>query len=158
MNGLLSGINASEEVQNDLLRGEALGRKQAKEFIDDRIKQNETGLYDTIKKNKLKIFSSLIPVTRRYVKGKEVIIQSDRSLFARLLVIQEKRGISIRELLCHSLGPVAWSLATPKGHICRSVKSKLLNALEERIETVNEIPSKSARIYDGMCIMHQLPK
>ena len=27
-----------------------------------------------------------------------------------------------------------------------------------RIETVDEIPSKSAVIYDGMCIMHQLPK
>ena len=33
-----------------------------------------------------------------------------------------------------------------------------MNALEERIETVDEIPSKSARIYDEMCIMHQLPK
>ena len=38
------------------------------------------------------------------------------------------------------------------------MKSKLLNAIEERIETSDKIPSKSARIYDGMCIMHQLPK
>ena len=58
----------------------------------------------------------------------------------------------------HLLGPVAWSLATPEGHIYKSVKSKLLIAIEERIETSDKIPSKSARIYDGMCIMHQLPK
>ena len=107
MNELFSGINASEEVENDLLQAEALGRKQAKEFIDDRIKQNKTGFCDTIKKNKLKTFSSLKPVKRLCVKDKEVIIQSDHSLFARLLIIREKRGISIRELLRHSLGPVA---------------------------------------------------
>ena len=143
---MLSGINASEEVQNDLLQAEALGRKQAKEFIDDSIKQNKTGFYDTIKKNKLKPFSSLKLVKRLCVKGKEVIIQSDWSLFARLLVIQEKREISIREVLPHSLGPVAWSLATPEERIYKSVKSKLLNALEERIKTVDKIPCKSARI------------
>ena len=48
--------------------------------------------------------------------------------------------------LRHSLGPVAWSPATPERRIYKSVKSKLLNALEERIETVDEIPSKSARM------------
>ena len=77
---------------------------------------------------------------------------------ARLLVIREKRGVSISELLRHSLGPVAWSLTTPEGRIYKFVKSKLLNALEERIETVDEIPFKSAGIYGGICIMHQLPK
>ena len=56
------------------------------------------------------------------------------------------------------LGPVSRSLATPEGRIYKSVKSKLLNVLEERIKTVDEIPSKSSRIYDGMCIIHQLPK
>ena len=30
--------------------------------------------------------------------------------------------------------------------------------MEETIETFNEIPPKSARIYDGMGIMHQVPK
>ena len=54
------------------------------------------------------------------------------------------------------MGPAAWSLARP-GCIYKSMQSKLLNAIE-RIETVDEIPSKSAIIYDGMCIMHQLPK
>ena len=47
--------------------------------------------------------------------AKEVIIQSDRSLFARLLVLREKTEISIRAQLRHLLGSVAWSLATPEG-------------------------------------------
>ena len=55
----------------------------------------------------------------------------------------------MRELLHHLLGPVVWSLATPKGRIYKSMNSKLLDGIEERIETVDKIPSKSARIYDG---------
>ena len=127
------------------------------EFVNDRIKQNKTDFYDTIQKNKLETFS-LTETSEEVLckRQKEVIIQPDRSLFARLLVIREKTGISIRVQLRHSLGPVAWSLATPEGCIYKSVESKLLNAIEERIKTVDEIPSKSAIIYDG--IIHQLPK
>ena len=64
LSGLLSGINASEEAQNDLIRGETLGRKQKKELIDDCIKQNKADFYCTVKKNKLKTFCSLKPIKR----------------------------------------------------------------------------------------------
>ena len=74
----------------------------------------------------------------------------------RILILQEKRSISTRELLKYSLGPIAWSLATPEGSIYKSVKSKLLNELEDRIPVRSAIPQKNARIYDGMCIIHQL--
>ena len=74
----------------------------------------------------------------------------------RILILQEKRSISTRELLKYSLGPIAWSLATPEGSIYKSVKSKLLNELEDRIPVLSAIPPKNARIYDGMCIIHQL--
>ena len=108
MNGLLSGINASE-VQNDLLRArkEVPGRKLPKEFIDDCIKQNKSGFYNNKEEQ---TFSLLKPVKRLFVKDIEIIIQSDRSLFARLLVIQENRGVSIKKLLCHLLGPAACNL------------------------------------------------
>ena len=128
LNGLLSGINASKELQNYLRWAEARRRKQVKEFINNRIKQNKTGFSDIIKKNKLKTFSLLKPVKKHCVKGKEVINQSDCSLFPKLLLTQEKRRIKIRELLRHSLGPFVLSLVTPKGRIYKSVKSELLNA------------------------------
>ena len=91
------------------------------------------------------------------VNGKDVVIRADRELFARLLIIREKRGISIKELLKHSLGPIAWSLATPQGNIFKSVKSKLLKALEEKITFVDHVPQESARVYDEMCIVQQVP-
>lgn len=43
------------------------------------------------------------------------MIQADRDLFARLLVIREKREVSIKDFMNHSLGPAIWSLATPIG-------------------------------------------
>ena len=51
------------------------------------------------------------------MKGKEVIIRADHSPFGRLLIIREKHGISMKEVLQYSLGPIAWSLATPDGYI-----------------------------------------
>ena len=65
------------------------------------------------------------------VNGGDVVIRADRALFARLLVIREKRGFSIKKLLQYSLGPIASSLAALKGNNFKSVKSKLQNALEE---------------------------
>ena len=56
---LFSGVNATEDVQRDLLKAESIGKTKAQEFIDNRIRQNNVGFYDTIKKNKLKTFSSL---------------------------------------------------------------------------------------------------
>ena len=66
------------------------------------------------------------------MKGKEVIIRADCSLFGRLLIIRGKCGISMNEVLQYSLGPIAWSLATPDGSIFKSVKSKLLTKSEEK--------------------------
>ena len=152
-----SGTNASEEVQNDLLNAESVGKTKSKEFIDNRIKRNSVGFYDVIKKNQLKTFSTMKQVKKLNVNGKDVIIQADRSFFARILILQEKRSISTRELLKYSLGSMAWSLATPEGSIYKSVKSKLLNVLEDKIPVLGLIPPKAARTYDGMCIIQQLP-
>ena len=96
-------------------------------------------------------------VTKLNVNGKDVIIQADRSFFARILILQEKRSISTRKLLKYLLGLIDWSLATPEGSIYKSVKSKLLNVLEDKIPVLGLIPPKAARIYDGMCIIQQLP-
>ena len=104
-----SGVNASEEVQRDLLKAESVGKTKSEEFIKNRIKKNDIGFYDVIKKNNLETFSTMKQVKKMNLNGKDVVIQADRSFFARILVIQEKRSISTRELLQYSLGPIAWS-------------------------------------------------
>ena len=71
-------------------------------------------------------------------------------------MIREKRGFSIKQLLQYSLGTIAWSLAKPEGNIFMFVKSKLQNALEEKINLVDSVPQNFARVFDGMCIIQQL--
>ena len=57
---LTSGINAQEDIQKDLLRAEYVWKLQAERFIEERIKSNDVGFYETIKKNKLKTFISML--------------------------------------------------------------------------------------------------
>lgn len=67
------------------------------------------------------------------------------------------KGISLKDVLKFSLGPVSWSLANVDGSIYKSVKSKLLQSLEKEIPSLEEVPTNSTFIYDGMCIIQQLP-
>ena len=56
-----------------------------------------------------------------------------------------------------SLGPVSWSLANTDGTIYKSVKSKLLQCIEKEIPLLAEAPADSTLIFDGMCVIQQLP-
>ena len=49
----------------------------------------------------------MLSTQKGFVTGNDDVIRANRALFARLLVIREKRGVSIKELLQYSLGPIA---------------------------------------------------
>ena len=85
------------------------------------------------------MFTTMLSTRKVSINGKDVI-RADRALFARLLVIREKRGVSIKELLQYFLGPIAWSLATREGNIFNYVKSKLQNVLEGKVSLVDSVP------------------
>ena len=74
---LSSGVNAPEEVQNDLLNAESVGKTKSEGFIENRIKKNSVGFYDVIKKNQLKAFSTMKQVKKLNVNRKDVIIQAE---------------------------------------------------------------------------------
>ena len=50
-------------------------------------------------------------------------------------------GISLKQVLEASLGPISWSLTNTDGSIYKSVKSKLLQSLEKDIPTMEEVNS-----------------
>ena len=57
-----------------------------------------------------------------------------------------------------SLDPISWSLANTAGSIYKSVKSKLLQSFEKDIPTMEEVLVNSYLIFDGLCVIQQLPK
>ena len=71
-------------------------------------------------------------------------------------MIREKRGVTIKKLLRYSRGPTASSFTTPERNIFKSVKSKLQNALEEKMSLVDCAPQNCVRVFDGMCIVQHL--
>ena len=81
------------------------------------------------------------------------MIKADRNLFARLLVAAQKRSMDLGELFEYSPGPLPWSIASADDSLCKTDKSKLLEALIKDIEQVEDLPPSAAIIVDGMAIL-----
>ena len=159
-NSILSlspGIAAPEDVQNDLMKAEDVGKKQLENVISTRIESNIVNFYEPIRKNQLKSFDSSKKRVLK-VKGRSIAIKSDREIFARLLIIQGSRGVNLRDVLCFELSSVPLSIANPDGTISKTNKSKLFNSLEPLIPTVsNNIFTTTPNIFDGMVLLQKLP-
>ena len=113
-------------------------------------------LLSTIKKNKLRTFTSLdaSPVS---ITNNTIALKSDTEMFARLLVIQERRGISMREVLKFELSVFPLSLATSEGNLNKTVKSKLLQTLQDKTETRHARLATNPNIFDGMVLLQKTP-
>ena len=55
------------------------------------------------------------------------------------------------------LVPLLGLLPNLKGIFFKSVKSKLQNALDEKMNLVDSVPQNCARVFDGMSIVQQIP-
>ena len=110
-----SGQQILEDVKQDLLNARKIGEKQLKEFIDNRILSDKVGFYEPIKRLKLKTFTSLKVKKTTKVKEKEHTIESSLKMFSRFIILQEKRNISIREVLNYELGALPLSIAVLMG-------------------------------------------
>ena len=107
---------------------------------------------------KLKTFASMKVKKSCSVRKRSLTLKADRNVFARLLIVCGKREISLKEVLSYSLGPIPWSLATSDGNFAKTVKSKLLDAIEKDVSDtlVESLPDDCVRVFDGMVIIQQL--
>ena len=62
----------------------------------------------------------------------------------------------MKEVLTHPLGPLPWSLAAPDGCLKQTPKSALAKELQKGLEAVENLPSRSACIIDGMAMVQRL--
>jgi hypothetical protein len=130
---LASGSIASDAVQQDLLGARSFGEDCFTSFVNKNILSDSPDLFATIKKAKLKTFSSdLKPVKTSTSKGKEISLKSLQNLCARLLLLAKSRDIDMKEVLCYQLGPYPLSIATVDGAPTKTVKSSVMHLLEEQ--------------------------
>ena len=78
--------------------------------------------------------------------------------FSRFIILQEKREISIREVLKYELGALPLSIACSDGGMVKSVKAKLGNELKKFTPVATSLPVDCALIFDGMVLLHKVPK
>ena len=112
--------------------------------------------HDTLKKQKLKTFSSMSKAkTIKKNRGEETVIRADRHLFARMIIIAESRQLHMQEVLQHPLGQLS-SLATSNGLPRKTNKAQLDRELDKLVQPTAEIPSSSVYVIDGMALVQEL--
>ncbi|KXJ15853.1 hypothetical protein AC249_AIPGENE21951 [Exaiptasia diaphana] len=88
--------------------------------------------------------------------GKELIIKSDRAVFAQIIIIAENRKLKISEVLCNPLGSLPWALATADGSLRKNNKASLAKELKKNVTPTDELPQPCARILDGMAMVQKI--
>ena len=108
--GLSSQIEVPLNTVADLVQAEKIGENYFKEFLKNCTETNNLSFYAPIQKLKLRTFDKKSAPTKIKVKNNDVVIRSDRETFARLLVIQKNRNISLKEVMQFELSPTPLSL------------------------------------------------
>lgn len=152
-----SGYVASESMKQDLLLAKEKGTIAMTSFVEERLKTNSTGFFETLPKLKLESFRDAWKKTSVRAGERNVIIRADRNLFAHLLVIGQSRQLDLRELLTHELGPLPWSLASPDGSLTKTNKAVLPTLLEDGVNGLPKLPDQTtAVIIDAMAMLQTL--
>ena len=156
---LSTGKAATNEIENDLQQAKDIGEKAYKSFSAERLECHppKVKFHDTLTKAKLKTFSDLNK-KMKVQKGtaNEVILKADRALFAKMIVIAEKRELKMRDVLCHPLGPLPWALASSDGSMRKTNKSSLGKELKKNALAVESFPQPCACVIDGMALVQRM--
>lgn len=88
-----------------------------------------------------------------------MVIRTDREIFARPLVIQKNRNISLKEVMQFELSPTPSSRSNPDSSttLRKTAKTELLKYLKSSIELVEDIPENTKSIHNGMVLFQKLP-
>ncbi|CAB4002634.1 Hypothetical predicted protein [Paramuricea clavata] len=156
---ICSGVVADEETTKDLQNAYVKGDERLEQYFETRLLCEEPDIFSKIEKMKLKSFSTMAKsTTTRTSSGSVVTVKNDCRFWARLLVIARNRDINLEHVFTYSLRPYPRALATDSGCLVKTVKSKLLHVLEQEAEMplIEQIPSNSATIVDGMALLQML--
>ena len=156
---LSSRCVVTETIKTDLLAAKEKGTEALTAFVDDRLLSDSVGFFDPLPKLRLGTFRDAQKKTTVSKEGRDVILRTDRNLFARLLVIGQSRQMDLRQLLVHELGPLPWSLALFDGALVKTNKAALPKLLEEGVESLQCLPAQTtAVIIDAMAMLQTLNK
>ena len=162
-NIMTHSILANDSDLTDIVN---IGEQMYNKFIDDRNRNEEGNVWDTMTKKKLVTFRSLTKSVTLKIKNKIVNLKEERGLMTRLLVISRSRpGIDISDLFAkHEFSVVPHSLFDNEGKMLKcGDKAAFLRGMEDILSkctpcdtTFQESSSPSCIVLDGMGFVNQL--
>ena len=156
MVNITSGAIATDAITADLEGAFKLGHQRFLQFVAERVTSTTVLFSNPLSKLKLKTFSSMSKRKTVRITGRDVIVQADRSLFARMLVVAQSRCFDLRRVLSYELGPVPWAIATVDGNPVKTAKSKLLDIVENGVSPAESVPHDAAWMIDAMAVFHSI--
>ena len=90
------------------------------------------------------------------IKEKEVVLKAERNLFGGIVVISQTRQLDMKDVLCHPLGPIPWSLSNVDGTIRKTNKANFMSEPLKNAPVAGNFQGKTACIIDGMSIMQKI--
>ena len=157
---LSSGAVASESATSDLLSANDVGESKLQEFIETRLSSKTRDIFDNIRLLKLKTFTDSHSKPKAKTSSKQVL--TERSMFARMIVVARSRSIDLKDVLSYPLSTVPACLSsTDLTSLSKTSKAALLHTLEKEealvsAEDIHQI-SQSAVMVDAMAVLQAIP-
>jgi len=160
---IASGTVAPTDVCESLLSAKEQGKNAMDEFVQERLVLGETNFWEPIKKTNIKTFQSLTkPIKVTKDKQNLKIINIDRQVYGRLLVISKDRDVDLKNVLSYELAPVPLSLANMDGSLRKTQKSNLLKELNMECNAQTVLPGgnndQTAYVIDLLAIIQMTSK
>ncbi|KAK3921529.1 Chromosome-associated kinesin KIF4 [Frankliniella fusca] len=130
---------------------EKKGHSLLKEFIKKRLESKETPFFDTVKKEKIEIFTFKKPVKNSKVKD----LKCDVQLFSRLFIVSLSRSLDLKKFFEHENQACPPSLSTV-GNLHTGQKAQLVSILEKLVATETPPQTCDGILYDGPAVVRMM--
>ena len=130
-----SGAKVPDEIENDILNAERIGKLEKEKFIEERLEKNER-FFDPIKNPRLKTMGDMCRRVKVTTKQNKVVeLKQSGNIAFQLLVKTQNRGkfLDLQEVMKYQLTPVPSCIGTPDGYLGKTNKSKGLKYLPKEI-------------------------
>ena len=122
-----SGCVAPKYTRDHLIIAYNTRQNGAKAFVEHRMTSETDKVFNPIKTNKLKNFSTVGKTAITRIRSETVSVMVSSDMFNCLLIIGKSRDIDLEELLSYARIPVLMSLENTDGTPCKTVKAKLMH-------------------------------
>ena len=125
-------------------------------FIKERCTDKSKDFFDPLKRINIETFSKLNKCVKYKCKNKHIKLVANTNLFAKLIIIMQKRSMDLKEVFKYSLGPFPWALAGCVSDLKKTNKATLLHELEKKLDPVEPLQSDYINVIDDMAFVKKL--